>query len=436
MHVLDEIIQSQKKGEGRGIPSICSAHPWVLKEALKTSETASVCLIEATCNQVNQYGGYTGMTPADFVRYVHEIAEENQFPFENVILGGDHLGPNVWQNEPAESAMRKSEVMIRDFVQAGFVKIHLDCSMRLGDDPEGALDPQTSAQRTAQLAKVAEASSAGSISLPRYVIGTEVPIPGGAQEVETGVSVTKVEDALQTIQLMRAAFARERLEAAWERVLALVVQPGVEFGDDFVLEYDPRAALGLSRFIESQTMVYEAHSTDYQTRSALKNLVEDHFAILKVGPWLTYAYREAVFALAMIENELFPALRSNLIQVLDQVMLRQPEYWEKHYHGSPEEQALKRKYSLSDRIRYYWTDARVQAALDILIKNLSEKPLPLSLLSQFVPKQYEKIRQGKIARTPDDIIFDRIREVLLDYEAACQGVDKKSQYARANKEAG
>jgi D-tagatose-1,6-bisphosphate aldolase subunit GatZ/KbaZ len=224
-----------------------------------------------------------------------------------LILGGDHLGPNVWQGEPAGSAMQKSEVMVRDFVQAGFVKIHLDCSMRLGGDPAGPLDLETSAQRTGQLAKVAEDNSAAGVELIRYVIGTEVPIPGGAQKHETGVNVTKVEDANQTIRIMEKAFERAGLVSAWGRVLAIVVQPGVEFGDDFVLEYQPPAARDLSRFIESQAMVYEAHSTDYQTRESLKNLVEDHFAILKVGPWLTYAYREGVFALAMIEKELFPS---------------------------------------------------------------------------------------------------------------------------------
>jgi len=420
MHILDEIVRWQKSGLSRGIPSICSAHPWVLREALKNSDSNNLCLIEATCNQVNQFGGYTGMTPVDFAHYVHAIAEEKKFPMENVILGGDHLGPNVWQDEPATSAMQKSEVMIRDYVQAGFVKIHLDCSMRLGDDSEGALDPRTSAARTAQLAKVAEASAPAGLPLPRYVIGTEVPIPGGAQEHETGVSVTKVEDAGETIRVMQEAFQREGLAAVWERVLAVVVQPGVEFGDDFVLEYQPSAARELSRFIETQTMVYEAHSTDYQSLDALKNLVRDHFAILKVGPWLTYAFREAVFALAKIEDELMPTSRSNLIQVLDEIMVERPEYWKKHYHGSKAEQALKRKYSLSDRIRYYWTNPRAQAALDLLMKNLNEKPLPLSLLSQFTPKQYGKIRRGEIAATPEGIVLDHIGEVLLDYEIACR----------------
>jgi D-tagatose-1,6-bisphosphate aldolase subunit GatZ/KbaZ len=415
---LDEIVQAQKRGEAKGITSICSAHPWVLKAAMQ--KKGGHLLIEATCNQVNQFGGYTGMTPADFIRYVREIAEDNKFPFEYIILGGDHLGPNVWQNEPAESAMQKSTVMMRDFVQAGFVKIHLDCSMRLGDDPKGALDIEVSAKRAAQLAKVAELAAGASGRLPSYVIGTEVPIPGGAHEHEEGVSVTRIEDARQTIEVTREAFYREGLQSAWERVMAVVVQPGVEFGDDFVLEYQAVKAKELSRFIESEAIIYEAHSTDYQTRAALKKLVEDHFAILKVGPGLTFAFRESVFALAMMEDELFSKdTRSNIVRVLDDVMIQRPEYWGKYYRGSEEERAFKRKYSFSDRLRYYWTDMQVQTALEKLLKNLSEKPLPLSLLSQFAPIQYERIRKNEIAWTAEAAIMDTIQIVLQDYEAAC-----------------
>lgn len=423
---LDEVIHAQKRGESKGITSICSAHPWVLRAAMQTSEvlkTSEVLLIESTCNQVNQFGGYTDMTPADFVSYVQGIAKNNNSPFENIILGGDHLGPNVWQNESAESAMQKSEIMIRDYVKAGFVKIHLDCSMRLGDDPKGMLDVEVSAKRAAQLAGVAELSvGAGLVpaELPRYVIGTEVPIPGGAHEHEETVNVTNVQDVEQTIQVTREAFYREGLQSAWERVIGVVVQPGVEFGDDFVLEYQPAKAKELSRFIEAQPLIYEAHSTDYQTGGVLSNLVRDHFAILKVGPALTFAFREAVFALAMMEDELFSKdTRSNLIQTLDDVMLRNPEHWQKYYQGTSAEQGFKRKYSFSDRIRYYWHDPEVRSAMDKLSRNLSEKPLPFSLLSQFAPKQYERIRRKEIAYTPEAIVFDHIHFVLLGYKAAC-----------------
>jgi len=414
---LDEVVAAQKRGEARGIISICSAHPWVLKAAMR--ESAIPLLIEATCNQVNQFGGYTGMNPAGFVRYVREIAEENNFPLKNIILGGDHLGPSVWQDEPAEVAMGKAEALIRDYVEAGFVKIHLDCSMRLGDDPEGALDVEVSARRVTQLAEIAETVAAEYHSALHYVIGTEVPVPGGSREHEEGVSVTKVEDARQTIEVTREAFYRAELGSAWGRVIAVVVQPGVEFGDDFVLPYQPKAARELPAFIESQSMVYEAHSTDYQTREALGNLVRNHFAILKVGPALTFAFREAVFVLAKIENVLIPSEeRSNILAVLDEVMLENPEHWVKYYHGSEAEQAFKRRYSLSDRIRYYWTHPVVERAFEKMMMNLDQNPLPGTLVKLQAPELYTMVGEAG-AVTAEQILLAKIQNVLDDYAYAC-----------------
>ena len=166
-------------------------------------------------------------------------------------------------------------------------------------------------------------------------------------------------------------------------------------------------------------MIYEAHSTDYQPAEALRNLVRDHFAILKVGPALTFAFREGVFALAMIENELFSTdSSSNLMEILDAVMVQHPEHWRKYYHGNEAEQAFKRKYSLSDRVRYYWSDPQIQFALEKLLSHLNQKPIPFSLLSQFAPRQYQRVRRGEIENTPESILLDCIQAVLLEYRAA------------------
>jgi len=413
---LDEVLRAQKRGEARGIVSICSAHPWVLKAAML--ETEGPLLIEATCNQVNQFGGYTGMKPRDFVRYVRDIAGENNFRFENINLGGDHLGPSAWQDEPAESAMEKADLLIRDYIEAGFTKIHLDCSMRLADDPEGALDVEVTSGRTARLARIAE--MVGEHEKLRYVIGTEVPIPGGAIEHEQDVSVTKVENVQQTIDVTREALLSQGLEEAWDRVIAVVVQPGVEFGDDFVLPYQPDAATELSQYIEMQPLVFEAHSTDYQSCQALKDLVHDHFAILKVGPALTFALREAVFALAMMENELIPNKeRSNIISVLDDVMLENPEHWVKYYHGSESEKVFKRKYSLSDRVRYYWTHPSVQQVFDKMLATLNHKILPAALLKQYVPEIYAGLKDDSVTISPELILRMKIKNVLDNYDQAC-----------------
>jgi len=381
-------------------------------------------LIESTCNQVNQFGGYTGMTPHDFASYLHGLAAENGFPLERLLLGGDHLGPSVWQAEPAERALQKAQDLIQACVHAGYTKIHLDASMRLGgDDLTRPLGIDTVASRTARMARAAERACADhrTGSELRYVIGSEVPPPGGSTGEENTVSVTRVEDARLMLEATRAAFVAQGLESAWERVIALVVQPGVEFGTDYVIPYQPELASGLARFAESTPFVYEAHSTDYQTAGSLQELVRDHFAILKVGPALTFAFREAVFALAMLESELvLPQRRSHLIERLDGAMQRQPAYWLSHYRGTEQEKALARKYSLSDRVRYYWAQPEVQAALDTLLRNLGSNPIPFSLLSQFLPRQYALIRDGRLANSVPEILVESIQAVLRDYSRACQ----------------
>jgi len=425
---IDKIVQAQKRGDARGIPSICSAHPYVLRAAIRRAvRHALPVLIEATCNQVNQHGGYTGMTPAVFVAFVRGIAEQEGLPKHLLVLGGDHLGPSVWQNAPAGRAMQEAEILVRDCVRAGFTKIHLDASMPLGgDDSSRPLDVELMASRAARLARAAEQAGAGEegASGLRYVIGTEVPLPGGAREHDQHVTVTSPAAARETIDATGRAFEREGLQTAWERVVGLVVQPGVEFGDEFILDYDPAKARELVRFIESEPrLVYEAHSTDYQQVEALRRMVRDHFAILKVGPALTFALREMVFALARIEDELVAgrrsAERSNLVEVLDQAMLREPRHWQTHYLGSPTQQALARRYSLSDRARYYWGDPQVRQSLKTLVGNLQSVHVPLGLLSQYFPDQFVRVRAGKLGNSPEEWIHDRIDSVLGDYATAC-----------------
>jgi D-tagatose-1,6-bisphosphate aldolase subunit GatZ/KbaZ len=424
--LLKAVVQAQKAGQARGIPSICSSHPEVLRTALRrAARTGSPVLIESTCNQVNQFGGYTGLTPTEMTALVHQMADQEKLSPDRLHLGGDHLGPFPWQGEPARQAMGKAVELVQAYVRAGYTKIHLDASMKLGgDNPNEPLEAELCAQRTAALAKAAECacSPLDDTSPPCYVIGSEVPPPGGRQSGEGKAHITEVEDLRRMLQLMQATFHQEGLEAAWERVLAVVVQPGIEFGHEFVQAYDPDRAADLVEFIEAQpALVYEAHSTDYQTRAALKKLVANHFAILKVGPALTFAYREAVFALAHLEAELVPAQEcSRLIETLETAMLRDQRAWQAHYHGAPREQALARKYSLSDRVRYYWPDPQVQTSLGKLLRNLSRQPLPLTLLSQFLPHQYERLREGCLARTPQAIIHDHIEAVLENYAFACR----------------
>src|SRR5690606_30963611 len=276
MHVLQDLVARHKQGIPCGVTSICSAHPIVIEASLRHAQRAGLpfVLFEATCNQVNQDGGYTGMTPADFVAFVHGIAAKVGFDPARIVLGGDHLGPNPWTALDPEQAMAKAEVMVAAYVAAGFRKIHLDCSMACAGDPEPLPEAEI-VRRAVRLCQAAEAAwrQAGG-EAPVYVIGTEVPVPGGATEAIEGLAVTTPAAALATIQAHRDAFLAAGLEAAWERVIASVVQPGVEFDHHQVVDYVPEKAAALSQAIESVPgMVFEAHSTDYQTRNALAALV-------------------------------------------------------------------------------------------------------------------------------------------------------------------
>src|SRR5207248_7234747 len=119
-----------------------------------------------------------GLTPAGFVDLVHGIAERVSFPRSEIVLGGDHLGPSPWRRLPSEEALAKAEAMVAAYVEAGFAKIHLDTSMGCRDEPD-YVPGELAAERAARLAVVAERARAEKTASIRYVIGTEVPAPGG-----------------------------------------------------------------------------------------------------------------------------------------------------------------------------------------------------------------------------------------------------------------
>ena len=425
------VLEENRRGSAVGICSICSANRFVLEAGiLQAQHDGNLVLIESTSNQVNQFGGYTGQTPAQFASFVREIAAAMNFPGERIVLGGDHLGPHPWRAEGPSSAMAKATALVRACVLAGYTKIHLDASMHLaGDvgDSSSPLPDEIVSSRAGDLCRAAEDAYGerppGSPK-PLYVIGTEVPIPGGELLDAQAPETTRTEDVARAVHLGEQAFEARGLQAAWGRVIAVVVQPGVEFGDTAVFPYATEKVRELSQFAEKQWQgVYEAHSTDYQTAAALRQMVRDHFAILKVGPWLTFAFREAVFALAAVEEEWLGDRKgiaiSRVRESLEEAMLANPQYWKSYYRGDDAALRFARRYSFSDRSRYYWPQPTVAAALQRLLANLNAHPAPVSLLSQYLPNQSEALRAGVVSNHPVELIHSKILEVLDQYAYAC-----------------
>jgi len=428
MHPIQKIITSYKSGQHIGIFSNCSANEYVLRAVMRRCKAHGIyALIESTANQVNQDGGYTGQTPKDFYEWCHGLAKSEGFDESKLILGGDHLGPLTWTKLIEAEAMEKAERLIKDYVLAGFTKIHIDTSMRLADDdPNKRLADEIIAERGARLCLAAEAAlqerreSLPDAVSPVYIIGSEVPIPGGAQEHEE-LGVTSKENCLATIVAFKNAFEKKGLAEAWQRVIAVVVQPGVEFGEDDVFVYDSKKAEDLCSAIKNDRFVFEGHSTDYQPRAAMRQLVSDGIIILKVGPALTFALREALFALENIEKIVLHgcgAELSRFSEVLEEIMLEKPDQWNKHYHGDEHKKWINRAYGFSDRARYYLPEPAVKEAIKRLVSNLNE-PIALPLLSQFMPIQYTRVRNGTLENNVNELIPDRIGDCIDDYIYAC-----------------
>lgn len=439
-HSIKDIVNIYKSGKNVGVFSVCCSNSYVIEASMQKLLNKNIpLLVEATANQVDQFGGYTGMKPKDYVEYIYKIAENVGFPKERIILGGDHLGPLTWRGIDPREAMENAKTLIREYVLAGFTKIHIDTSMSLKGDIENKIfDDSLIANRASVLCKVAEEAylelkqKDKEAIHPVYIIGSEVPIPGGAQvdeEEEEGPKVTSVESFKNTVQTFKEAFESIGVEEAWQHVIGVVVQPGVEFSSDYVWEYNRDKANDLIDELKNYPqLVFEAHSTDYQTPKSLKRMVEDGFIILKVGPALTFGFREGIFALNLIENEILKYNSneelSNFMEILDFSMVKSPKDWMQHYSGTGEKVKLERKYSLSDRARYYIPKDEVNFALEKLMSNLENIEIPITIISQFMHEQYKKVREGLLEPKAKELLKDRIGEYLDDYIYAIESKEE------------
>lgn len=413
MSLVHDMIARNRAGEAVGLPCFCTANEHVLRAVLSYAARAGFpAVIEATCNQVNQDGGYTGMTPKQFMSWLTGMAGEAGVPMEQLILGGDHLGPNPWKAEPIAQAMEKARELVKLYVEAGFTKIHLDASMACGGEPNPSFEQI--AERAADLCAVAETHAPDPQKLI-YIIGTEVPIPGGETEEPDALDVTSVARFRDTIQTHRDAWAARGLDAVWSRIVSVVTQPGVDFGHTSIYPFEPEKAQPLSEAILSEEgLTFEAHSTDYQSTQALTDLVKNHFFFLKVGPELTFRFREAVWALASIEDQLGVDQPSRIREIIKDVMNAKPGYWRDYYSGTDEQLQILKIFSYSDRIRYYWSDEKVAAALGRLVRTLTTNTPPETVTSQ----AFMGLDFGEMPNSPEALINFQVQRCVDRYYQA------------------
>ncbi|MFN3993371.1 MAG: class II D-tagatose-bisphosphate aldolase non-catalytic subunit [Tabrizicola flagellatus] len=448
---LRRIIARNRAGEAIAIPSVCTAHAQALEASLTLAEALDQPLVvEATSNQVNQDGGYTGLTPAGFIGFVWDIAARAGVSPSRLLFGGDHLGPQAWRHLPAGQAMDKAHRMVADYAAAGFTKIHLDCSEGCaGDSPQ--LPDAVTATRSAALAATALAHAPDPAAL-LFVIGTEVPPPGGARARPPGghpppppanpaapppapprprpgpghprggaraddhgqIPPTTPESAAATLAAHRDAFRAEGIPL--DRIGGLVVQPGVEFSPMEVhhlpLARDPGL---LSALADWPGLCLEAHSTDYQHPAAYPRLAELGFAFQKVGPALTFAWREALYALDTIRAQNGWASGPSLPDTMEAVMLANPTHWQAHVHGQTADSRTERHFGLADRIRYYWPAPAAEQAVARLLADLDDRRLPDPLLAAHFRAEEIALARESRHSLPRALALARVQTALRPY---------------------
>lgn len=411
---LRQIIARNRSGEPTAIPSVCTAHAQALEASLTLAETLDQpIVVEATSNQVNQDGGYTGMRPADFIRFVTDIAGQSKVDPTRILFGGDHLGPQAWRKLPADEAMQKAHRMVADYAAAGFTKIHLDCSEGCADEPAQLADGIT-ATRSAALAATALKHARVPDAL-LFVIGTEVPPPGGARTDDHGlIPPTTPQAAQATLAAHADAFTAAQIPL--DQIGGLVVQPGVEFSPMEVhhlpMDRDPGLLAALTGW---PGLCLEAHSTDYQHPEAYPRLAQLGFAFQKVGPALTFAWREALYALDAIRAQNGWASGPSLPDTMETVMLENPAHWQAHIHGQTADPRTERHFGLADRIRYYWPVPKVQDAVRHLMADLSGKRLPDPVLSaHFSASELASARESRHP-LPRALALARVQTTLSPY---------------------
>lgn len=381
MRTLRQIVEANRGGDAVGVPAYCTAQAEALRAVFADyAHDDEPVLIEASANQVNQFGGYSGMTPAGFRNFIDILAAGEGVDPGRVILGGSHLGPYPWRHESAAVAMQKAEQLVVACVEAGFDKLHLNTG--IGCTDEGPPGNDVVAERTARLAAAAEAAAGGRPLL--YVLTAGAVAPGGETGSLEHLAITTEASAEKSFEQYEAAFSEIDLHTALDRVIAVVAQPGASFDNERIFGFEPARVAGLGETILGiPGAAFEAASADYQTEAALAAMVAAHFAILKVGPELTFAFRQAVVAMAHLENYL-PGHRSNLLSIIEDEMAYDAADW-RDYLANDERAPALRLFGLSDRVRYFWARPRIASGLQQLLANIDASRPDPGLVAQFVP---------------------------------------------------
>ncbi len=397
----------------KALPSFCTSNIFVLKSLLHFCKYKNLpALIETTSNQVNQYGGYSGNKPKDFIKKINNLIKKIKFNKKNIFYGGDHLGPLPWMKSKSVTALAKSIKLIDLYLKNNYIKIHIDTSIKCNDDK--FLTTKEVFLRTKYiLRKLKKKNNLKKIFL---VFGTEVPLSGGNDSKK--IIPTALKQIKEEYLNFSALLKSENLPTD---NFGLVIEPGMKFMDRSITKPYLNNFKQKKSFSKKNKFIFEAHSSDYQNFSTLKKLVKNNFKILKVGPELTFNLFKSFLFMEQIEKKNCHS-KSNFKKIILDTMFKNKDHWKNYFnHLSKKKLSNNITNSFFDRTRYYLDEKKVSNCitnLQLNINKINQEKIIKLLEKKKIIYNFKKIENYRYTNF-DLIVFYFLNKIFVKYYKAC-----------------
>ena len=365
--LVGRVKDLQEQGTPVTLLAVCPNSDAVLEAAVVVAaRTAAPMLFATTLNQVDRDGGYTGWTPARYVRRLEELADEHacEYPLYPCL---DHGGP--WLKDVhAKAGLGFAEAMdevkrsITACLEAGYALLHLDPTVDRTLARGEPLNIRVVVERTVELLEHSEAERRRLAVPPvAYEVGTEEVAGGLADESNFRLFVELLEEALD----------RQKLNVAWP---AFVV--GKVGTDLHTTVFDPEVADRLRSIVAPRGSLIKGHYTDWVENP--QAYPQSGMGGANVGPEFTVDEAEALRTLCDYEVALarsIPVTPSRFFDVLTGAVLESGRWGKWLQPDEPEDfdqlSAERRHWLVTSGARYVWTDPQVIEARSLLYDNLT-----------------------------------------------------------------
>lgn len=373
LSLMDFILQKIKllkkeTGVSRTIFAACPNSSAVIKASLRSAKRCNAPIkFAATLNQVDLDGGYTGLTPSQFVKTIRQEAAAIHFTGP-VIVAIDHGGPwlkdlqtrEKWSYEDSMLAVKKS---FEAAVAAGYDLIHVDPTIDITLPKGEIISIDTVAARTIELIVHTERfRRSGNYPRIAYEVGTE-EVHGGLADMET---------FNRFLYLLKKGLVENDLRDVWP---CFVV--GKVGTDLHTTTFDAWVARQLTEVASGYGSLIKGHYSDNVSNP------EDYplsgMGAANVGPEFTEQEYDGLMELCDLEQELFQENKIPRLSELKSALwkavidsqrwkkwLQEGESTEDFYKNTPERQ----EWLIKTGCRYIWENPAVLASRNRLYRNL------------------------------------------------------------------